>query len=366
MKILFLSAANSIHTVRWVNSLANRNHEIYLVYNRGHNPKADKIDKKVKLCELPFTGNRGYFFNVFALKKLAKKIKPDVINVHYASGYGTLARLAGFKQMLLSIWGSDVYDFPYESKIKKKILEKNVRYAKEIASTSFCMAEQLRKVINEENLPIHITPFGVDTNLFDPYAYKEEQKDTIVIGNIKLLAPKYGIKETILAFEKLLKDEDIKKSGKSIVLEIYGDGEQKQELEHLIRDKELQDCVFLKGRIPNTQVPATLKHIDIFCAFSQLNSESFGVAVVEAMAMEVPVVVSDADGLKEVVKTGKTGYVIQRKDIEGCKEALKELVLDQSLRNEFGKNGRKRVEEYYNWENNVTTMEEIYENLYKE
>ena len=76
--------------------------------------------------------------------------------------------------------------------------------------------------------------------------------------------------------------------------------------------------------------------------------------------------VSDADGLKEVVKAGKNGYVVQRKDIEGCKEALKELVLNPALRNEFGKNGRKRVEEYYNWENNVTTMEEIYENLGKE
>ena len=119
MKILFLSAANSIHTVRWVNSLANRNHEIYLVYNRGHNPKADKIDKKVKLCELPFTGNRGYFFNVFALKKLAKKIKPDVINVHYASGYGTLARKSKLCPILLSVWGSDVYDFPNKSFVNK-------------------------------------------------------------------------------------------------------------------------------------------------------------------------------------------------------------------------------------------------------
>ena len=48
MKVLFLSAANSIHTVKWVNSLVARGIEILLVYNRGHEPQMDVLDKRVK------------------------------------------------------------------------------------------------------------------------------------------------------------------------------------------------------------------------------------------------------------------------------------------------------------------------------
>ena len=94
MKILFLSAANSVHTVKWVNTLAERKHEIHLVFNCGHAPSVDKIDGRVHLYQLKYSGTKGYYLNAKELKKLNKKINPDVINVHYASGYGTLARMA--------------------------------------------------------------------------------------------------------------------------------------------------------------------------------------------------------------------------------------------------------------------------------
>lgn len=49
MKIMFVSAANSTHTVRWVNALAERGHEVYLVSNRGHEPKEDALNSRVKI-----------------------------------------------------------------------------------------------------------------------------------------------------------------------------------------------------------------------------------------------------------------------------------------------------------------------------
>ena len=51
-----------------------------------------------------------------------------------------------YRPVLLSVWGSDVYDFPNESKIKKESLKKNILAATKIASTSECMARELKKV----------------------------------------------------------------------------------------------------------------------------------------------------------------------------------------------------------------------------
>ena len=64
--------------------------------------------------------------------------------MHYASGYGTTAMLSRHRPYLLSVWGSDVYDFPNEGRIKRWLLRRNLRHATALASTSdgFVIAER--------------------------------------------------------------------------------------------------------------------------------------------------------------------------------------------------------------------------------
>lgn len=364
MRILFLSAANSIHTVRWVNALAKRGHEVHLVYNEGHDPECDKIDGRIELHSLKYSGAKGYYLNAVALKKLTRNVRPDVINVHYASGYGTLARRSKIGPYLLSIWGSDVYDFPYHGKINKYILRKNVENAKILASTSECMANQLRKVLEKPTLEIGITPFGVDLERFKMEGVPMKEDGTILIGNIKTLEPVYRIEDLINATRVLknnLENKQLSDISNKIRVHIYGDGRLRGELEQLICKLSLEDTVYLKGRIPNEDVPDILNKFDVFCATSE--KESFGVSVVEAMAMEIPVVVSDAEGFKEVVEDTKNGFVVPCGNIKVIAEKLERLVLDVRLREQFGKEGRKRVEKLYEWEKNVDTMEKLYKQL---
>lgn len=365
-KIFFISAANSIHTVKWVNSLSEK-YEVHLIYCNNHKPKMDVINNKVILHRLQFNAPFGYYLNVIQLKKLYKKIKPDIVNVHYASGYGTLARISKLNNILLSVWGSDVYEFPNQSKFKKKILKKNVNYAKYLASTSNVMAEELRRQVNISNKEIYITPFGVDINKFYNYDLKRNDKN-INIGTIKALEEKYGIKYVILAVKKVKNDlikEGKKQLANSIKYYIYGDGREKETLLKLIKNEELEKDIFLMGKIPNESVPKKLNKLDIFCVTS-LNNESFGVAVVEAMACEVPVVATNADGFKEVMDNNVTGYIVEGKDINSIADALKKLITSSETREIMGKNGRKRVIENYNWNKNVGFMEDIYEKILKD
>lgn len=363
MKILFLSAAKSIHTIRWVNSLALRGHEIHLVFKKDHQiENSDVLQKNIYLYPLKYAGMAGYYLNARQLKKIVDQVRPDIINVHYASGYGTLARIAHLKSYLLSVWGSDVYLFPYENKIKKYILKKNIRCADFLASTSQCMAEQLRRVMSEEGLKISITPFGVDLKRFSPSQNTQEKKDEIIIGNIKTLEEKYGICELILAFAYLKESLVKEKCNKKIKLLIYGKGPLESRLLEMIQEKHLENDVQLMGAIPNEQVPKALAEFDIFCALSK--SESFGVSIVEAMAMKKPVVVSDVDGFKEVA-TNETGRIVSGNNLEEVCLALMELIEDEKLRERLGENGRKRVEELYDWDKNVDAMEALYKLMLK-
>jgi len=367
VKIIFLSAANNIHTVRWVNALADRGHEVHLIFQQNHKPSDNEISDKVVLHCLKYPGNIGYFLNSIELRKLYKEIKPDIVNAHYASGYGTLARLAKLKPLILSVWGSDVYDFPYQSKINMKIIKKNLLYADIVASTSYCMANQVRKLLDSDHIDIKVTPFGVDLEKFSRKG-NTKKGEKICIGNIKALAPKYGITDLIKAI-KILK-ERLENSGLTdisdkIITHIYGDGEQKEEIIELIKQLQLKDTIELKGRIPNSEVPMALGKIDIFCVTSILDSESFGVAAVEAMAMELPVVATDVDGFKEVVDDGNTGIIVERKNPAAIAEALEKLVLNEELRIRMGRNARQRVIELYDWNKNVDAMLQVYDKCLK-
>lgn len=366
IKVLFISAANSIHTVKWVNALSE-DFEVHLVYCKNHKPNIDEINSNVFLHELYFNAPIGYYLNALQLRRIYQRVKPRVINVHYASGYGTLARVSKIKPILLSVWGSDVYDFPNESKIKKRILQKNIMYADKLASTSNAMAEELKKQVPMLKKDIFITPFGVDIEKFKKIDV-EKEKDYFNIGIVKALKEKYGIEYAILAIKKLkdkLKNEQKEELSNSIKLYIYGDGEEKEKLQNLIEKENLQDGVFLMGKIPNYEVPKVLNSFDVFCATSILNSESFGVAVVEAMACEVPVVATKTDGFCEVMRDGETGYLVQKRNVEEIANRLEKILNDRELAKQMGFNGRKRVIENYNWKDNVNYMKKIYNSTKK-
>ena len=364
MKIIFLGEAGSIHTIRWVNSLSEKGIEVILVSLKGNFDNAEKISKKVKVIYLPFGTKLGYYLNVFALKKIISKEKPDLINAHYASGYGTLGRLSGFNKKLLNVWGSDVYDFPNESKLKKRIIEKNLKNYTAIASTSYCMAEETKKYLENKSKEIFITPFGVDTEKFKNLNI-EKKENEITIGIVKTLTEKYGIEYLIKAIKELENILDIE-NYKKIRLLIYGKGELKNKLEDLTKELQIEDKVIFKGYISNEDVPKALNEMDIFVVPSILDSESFGVAAVEAMACEIPVIASSVGGLKEVIVDKETGYLVPKKDHKEIAKYLKKLILDKNLRTSLGKNGRKRVLENYDWNSNVDYMIKIYREIVNE
>lgn len=358
MKVLFIAAANSIHTIRWVNSLYEKGLEITLISLKEHRNKENNINQNIKIIYLPISGNKGYYLNRFFINKIVEKENPDIINVHYASGYGTLGRFIKFENKLLNVWGSDVYDFPKQSKIKKQILVKNLNSYKAIASTSHCMAKEIEQYLMKKQ-EIYITPFGVDIEKFKNLNL-EKKENKIIIGIVKTLESKYGIEYLIRAIkelEKIIEKEIFEK----IEVKIYGKGSLKEKLKKLSRELNVEGKIKFEGFILNAEVPKVMNEMDIFVVPSL--DESFGVVAVEAMACEVPVIVSEAEGLKEVVVNNVTGFITFKRDYKAIAEKIKILIKDNELRKNMGNAGRKRVIELYDWNNNVKNMIKVYEKI---
>lgn len=362
MKVLLLAGASSIHTIRWANALSHAGVEVVLATQ--HDPR-EALDGAVKLRRLPHSGELGYFRNVGLLKKILAEEKPDLLNSHYASGYGTTARLSRFHPSLLSVWGSDVYDFPRKSPLHRWWLRRNLMAADRVASTSHVMAIQTQRLA-PQLAEVDVTPFGVDTDKFSPVVPLVATTDgPIVIGTVKVLAPKYGI-DTLIDSVALLIDglkRDHPQVAGRIRLRLVGDGPQAGELKARARQRGIESIVEFPGRVAHEKVPGMLRQFSVYVALSRLDSESFGVAVVEASACGLPVVVSDAGGLPEVVLAGKTGLVVPRENPAAAAAALRQLVLDPELRRNMGKAGREHVVSRYEWKHNVTEMISLYERI---
>lgn len=356
MRIALLSPAKSVHTLKWAAALSEKGHSVRVFSIKEHAAKEGLYPSQVEMKYINCGGGAGYWFGGAELKKFLGEFKPDILNAHYATGYGTLARKCGFHPLLLSVWGSDVYDFPEKGSFCKKLLVKNLENAEALASTSNVMAERVRSLYNCGK-KIYITPFGVDTDKFSRLG--EPDKRALTIGIVKTLEPKYGVDFLLRAFAllkaRLEKENKIPEGGLNLL--IYGSGSKLGDLKKLSVQLGIDGWVDFKGAVPHSQVPEILCGLDIYCAPSVLDSESFGVAAVEAMSCMVPVAVSDADGFREVVEDNVTGFIVKKRDFVTLANKLYILACDRELRKRMGEAGRKRVMEKYRWQDNVLEME---------
>lgn len=362
MKVVLVSGASSIHTIRWANGLNAAGHDVHVI---SQHESSDPLDDGITLHQFPYRGVLGYFTMVPKVKKLLQRIQPDIVNAHYASGYATTARFAGQRPWLLSVWGSDVYDFPYKSSLHKWLVRTNLYAADMVASTSECMAIQTRTLA--PNLgDIEITPFGVDMTAYagiQPVI--SENGDTIVLGTVKTMSNTYGIDTLIDAFALLLEklQTEIPELANKLKLRLVGGGPQTDEYQQQANALGITQQVEFVGHVPHAQVPTELTNLDIYVALSRI--ESFGVAIIEAGAAGRPVVVSDAGGLPEVTLENKTGLIVPRENPQAAADAMEKLILNPVLRREFGIEAQKHVANTYSWPECVDKMVATYKKMIK-
>jgi len=353
MRICYLSDANSVHTKKWCSFFKDLGYDIHVIsLNNGDIPgvtvhsfniESEKVEKESLLYKVE------YFKFIAKVRKLVEKIKPDILHAHYATSYGFLGGLTGFHPYIISVWGSDVYEFPKKNIICKKFLEKNLSRADIILSTSKAMAEETKKYTYKD---IQITPFGVDINIFKPFDSRYKEKEKVIIGAIKTFDIKYGIEYLIRAFGELCYKYH------NIELQLAGRGPLEESLKKLCKELNIEDRVKFLGYIDQKKVVENFNKFDIAVIPSLF--ESFGVSAVEAQACGTPTIVTNTGGLPEATSPNNSSIVVETKNVSQLKNAIEKLILDKELRRTMGEYGRKFVVENYNVLDNFNNVNNIY------
>ena len=360
MKLLILSDANSIHTQKWVTYLSKSDFEIQLfslfkpkldlskIYER-YNVKVISPDLELRTKSLrePNLSKIRYLQSIPLLRKTIARFNPDILHAHYASSYGLLGVLTRFKPLFISVWGSDIYYFPYKNKFNKWLLKKILNNCDRIFSTSNAMKQIIEKEYNR--FDVKVISFGIDLKLFKP----KKNKSKFIVGTIKSLESHNGIDCLIDAAELV-----VKRYNNKIDFQIIGKGLLKDEMEQRVKNLNIEKNVKFLGFVPHKSVVEYYNYFSIFVAVS--TRESFGVSVLEAAACEIPSITSNVGGLKEVNKNNETGIIVEPNDPISLADSIINLYEQNSLRLKLGENARKRVIKKFNWQENLNQMIKAY------
>jgi glycosyltransferase involved in cell wall biosynthesis len=353
MKICFLAGANSIHSYKWVKYFADNGHKVsWISFAENTQGKINGVDF--------YQISKPFPFNFFELKKLVKRIKPDIFHAHYAGVNGFLASLVNFHPFVLTAWGSDVL-FAGKSKIKGPFVKHALKKADLITSD----AEHIKKaigVLGIKTAEIKIICFGVDVMKFSPGDKKQEIVDKLKISNcpavisLRNLEPLYNIESLIKAVPLVLKEFS------EVKFIVAGRGPEEENLKKMAETLGVSESIRFVNWIPQNELPEYLRVSDVYVSTS-LSDAGLASSTAEAMACELPCIVTDFGDNKEWIKNNESGFLMPLKDFNFLAEKIIYLLKNPEERKRLGANARKVIEEKNNYYKEMEKMEKLYASL---
>ena len=350
MRVVYLADAPYIHTRRWVEHFAAAGWDTHVVSFRP----AEIAGATVHYVDgFERIGRARYLIHAARVRRIVKKLQPDILHAMHLTSYGFLAALCDTHPLLTSVWGTDILEAPTWTPLHNRLTRFALKRADLVTATGLALADATLRYMPEGE-PVTVVPYGVDLERFSPIE-RQPPDAQLVVGTVGRLSMEKGLDVLLEAYALAIVDHlDMK-------LVIAGEGPERAKLARLAKDLDIEANVSFLGEIPHEGVPAVLATFDIFAMPSR--AEGFGVAAIEAAAMGIPVVGSDVHGIPDVVDHSSTGLLVPPGDAQALARAISRLADDVELRQTMGENARTFVAERYDWRENTAQMERIYNDM---
>lgn len=346
-------------------ALADKGHEIHFI-TYSQPVRMGSARKNIRYHEVNVSDYPLFLYppyeTVLASKMVdvAKYEKLDLLHVHYAIPHASAAITA--KQVLAeegihvpvitTLHGTDITllgkDASFEPVISFAINKSDV-----VTAVSNSLKNDTYKLFGI-NRDIEVIPNFINQQKLD-FPGKEEMRkeyadmDERVVVHISNFRPVKRIVDVVDAFAMMNKEVKSK-------LILVGDGPERSKAEQMCRDLAICDNVIFTGNVKNpTEI---LSIADLFLLPSE--SESFGLAALEAMACGVPVISTNTGGLPEVNRHGVTGMMSNVGDVEDMAKNLIYLLSDEKRLQKFRKNALSRAADF-----SLEKILPLYERLYE-
>ncbi|MCJ7496921.1 MAG: glycosyltransferase family 4 protein, partial [candidate division Zixibacteria bacterium] len=342
--------------VRWYNACAHyavalssglqkRGHKVILAGDK--NSPLLQVAEKMGLEVFPdlylsYQNPGRFFYNLKRLKDLIEQKNIDLVNAHQGEGHlyaGLLKKLFKKKYILIRTRGDQ--RMPNNNLFNRWL---NERWTDGVITTAEVLYRSYSENFSlDENRLINI-PLGIDPDYFFPMEKDSELKislgisnDELVVGILGRLSPVKGHRYFIRSAAEVLK------SFQPVKFLIAGENAQVKayRLKDLVRGMGISDKFIFTGKVEDTRKIISLMDIGVVAL---IGSETVCRVALEYMALGKPVVATDINGIHEVIKNGRNGFIVKPKDSTSMADAILELLKDKTKRESYGKAGRGLVE----------------------
>lgn len=292
-----------------------------------------------------------------ALIRVARMVKPDVINAHWIIPQGVVAAFARSKArapMMLTVHGGDVFSF--NNRVTTPLKIRAIRAATRIVVNSSATKSKLAELAPDAQTIV--VPMGVDLESFSRGSTASDALRVLFVGR---LSEEKGVADLITALG------DLNTRGVAFEARIVGSGPREEELRAQAAAAGLADRIQFTGWVNRSDIVAQYEWADVFVGPSITADsgwvEALGVVFIEASAASIPVITTDSGGMRDVVLDGKTGLIVPEKSPGAIAGALERLARDPKLRSALGKAGLEHVRQSFSWRGIGLRYAELYRSL---
>lgn len=291
------------------------------------------------------------------VRDIYKDFKFDIIHAHVAlpDGYGAMLLNESYnKPLFVTIHGQDMnYTVNFSEECKKRVME-----VLDTSYKSIFVSNKLKKdALKYSNLGENyvVIPNGVDEKdilVEKNDQIEEEFKNKRYILTAGNLIQTKGINYAIEAFARIHKQYE------DLVLVIIGQGQERENLEELARNKGIEDKVIFKGKLPHKELMQYMKE----CYFFILPSykEGFGVVYIEAMAQGKVVIGCRGQGIEDVIENMVDGILVNPKDVDDLTVKMEYVINNDDSRFNMELLAKDKIITKYTWKKSAISLKEQY------
>ncbi|MBS1807869.1 MAG: N-acetyl-alpha-D-glucosaminyl L-malate synthase BshA [Acidobacteria bacterium] len=349
--------------------------------DRGHNVHFISYELPTRICQLSermkFHEVEMFTYPLFEFPPydlaLASKIvevaeteKLDLMHMHYAVPHATAAFLAReiykpirYLPFVTTLHGTDI-TLVGAHKSFLPVTKFSIEQSDSVTSISQFLAAETSRTFGYEQ--VEIIPNFINAEVYyrrDNRALRQQlaPNGEKILMHVSNFRPVKRITDCVRTLALLRA-----RCEQCVRLVMCGDGPEMEKAQNLAAELGVADDVFFAGSVPN--IADYLSVADVFMLPSE--TESFGLAALEAMACEVPVIATRVGGLPEVVREGETGCLVPFGDIQAMADCAGKLFDNEALRLEMGRRARAIAIEEFTTERVIPQYIQLYERVISE
>ena len=299
----------------------------------------------VRVLPFPTPGRDflSHFRRVLALAALLRRERAEVFHIHTSGFAGFNAFLSAIIARVPNIIVTH-HSWPKsrpDTRAGRLMFGLEKRYAARIIVLNAAQVSDLTAAgVSPEG--ISIVPNGVDLGKFQRQHNDHAAEPSVFrLAMVSRLVEGKGHIELVRAVASLADRFP------GLRLMIVGDGPTRPDIGKEIVEHGLEAKVELVGQVSNALVPDLLRTCDALAFPSYCSGETFGIVLIEGMAMGLPVVATRFGGIPEVVADGETGLLVEPRDVAALAAAIEQLINDPAMAREMGQKGMSRAERLF-------------------